>query len=652
MKNQLFKLNWSFRAPHLQLWMDLNELLVLRRAAVHRHPPWDRVTPLGDLALSLRDRFLAKGDMADLQEAISSGQAMLELCPPGHPDRVMALYILSITFLDKFHRQKVASDLENAMNFGKEASLLSSPEFFNQSTFSTQLNSYRQESSESLSSPPISENPSFAQIRQAIWDAITEAMATIPSGLLDARSGVICDRSVQLSQFKRSPEYHELLTLAIRDTVKAIQQVQETVSTYFQYVMLSHRWGNDEPSFHDIKGRVIYDMPSTDGIRKLQGFCRAVRQRGYSWAWSDTCCFNSDSTMEVLEAIGFMFCWYWNSTLTIAYLADVSTVASLPDSVWFTRGWTLQELLGPRRILFFTRDWSVCHTFSNHKQDPIVLDSLERATGISRECLIDFSSCTVSARTKLQWAALRRTTRPQDVAHALLGIFGLHLPLMYGDPKEHAIGRLLEEIMSRFGDISILDWAGEGSSYNSCFPRDITSYGVVQESSQDIIVGQPSRLWKFFIFRTARKLRGTLSKLPPPLMDNRRIKLPCIVHPVKTLRRQSSSPNTGSYVYQIVATGLRPLEIPLSNELQDDSRSKLRYFLIRPWDSRQLDPTQADVSAVYSWIRQLSRPFSAILLIELPHGEYRRIASPHPIMAHPVDIPSIAKNTIKILTIV
>ena len=623
---------------------------------MHLHSPRGPccVTPLGDLALSLRDGFLAKGDMANLQEAISSGQAMLELCPQGHPDRAMALYILSTTYFDKFITEKVASDLENAMMFGQEALRLGSPEFFNQLGFSTQLTSYRRGSGENIPFPPRSENLSPAQI-QAIRDDVTEAMAAIPPRLLDARSGVVCDRSAQLSQFERSPEYHELLTLAIRNTDKATQQVQTAVSTYFQYVMLSHHWGNDEPSLHDIKDRVIYDMPSTCGLKKLRAFCCAVRQRGYSWAWSDTCCINSDSTMEVHEAIGSMFSWYRESALTIVYLADVSTFGSLSSSVWFKRGWTLQELLAPRTILFFTHDWSVCHTFSNHKQDRTVLDFLESATGISRECLVDFCSCTVSARTKLQWAALRRTTRPQDVAHALLGVFGLHLPFMYVETKEHAIGRLLEEIISRLGDISILHWAGEGSSYHSCFPCDITSYHTVLplQDFQGDIVEQPSILWKAFSSRTARKLRSTLARLPAPQMVNHRIILPCIVHPVKTLRQQPSNSNTRGYVYQIEATGLLPLETLLSNRLQDNSRSKLRYFLIRPWDSRQLDPIHdADTGTVYSWVRQLIRPFDALLIIESPHGEYRRIASLHTIIAHPVDKASIPKTNIRILSIV
>ena len=629
--------------------MDLNGPLV---RAAHLHSPRGPccVTPLGDSALFLRDRFLATGYMADLQKAISSGQMMLELCPQGHPDRAMALYIRSITLLDRFRRQETYSDLNHAIMFGQEALRLGSPEFFNQSVFSTLLASYYQQRGETLSPPLVLENPSSALVKQTIWDDVINAMAAFPPRLVNTHTGIIYDRSTQLSQFEHSPEYNELLALAIKNTVTT-QVVQAVVFTYFQYVMLSHHWGNDEPLLRDIKGHVIYDMPSTGGLRKLQGLCYTARQRGYAWVWSDTCCINSDSTVEVQEAIGSMFSWYLKSALTIVYLADVSAVDSLSSSIWFKRGWTLQELLAPRTILFFTHDWSVYRTFSNHKQDRTILDLLESATGISRECLIDFCSCTVSARTKLQWAALRRTTRPQDVAYALFGIFRLHLPFMYVETKEDAIGRLLEEIMSRSGDISILNWAGEGSSYHSCFPSDITSYHTVLplQDFQGNTVERPSIFWKILSFRTAWKLRRTLSELSPPQMINHRLILSCIVHPVKTLRRQPSCSNTEGYIYQIEATGLRPLEITLPDRLRERSR----YFLIRPWDSRQLDLIhEADASAVYSWVRQLTQPFSAVLINEFPHKEYRRIASPHTIMAYPVDKASILKSDIRTLHIV
>ncbi|KIK11586.1 hypothetical protein PISMIDRAFT_58083, partial [Pisolithus microcarpus 441] len=74
-------------------------------------------------------------------------------------------------------------------------------------------------------------------------------------------------------------------------------------------------------------------------------------------AWSDTCCIDKDSSAERQEAIGSMFSWYHRSSLTIAYLSDVSDTASLASSAWFKRVWTLQELLAPPTLVFYMQDW-------------------------------------------------------------------------------------------------------------------------------------------------------------------------------------------------------------------------------------------------------------------------------------------------------
>ncbi|KAL4063156.1 hypothetical protein J3A83DRAFT_4107118, partial [Scleroderma citrinum] len=290
---------------------------------------------------------------------------------------------------------------------------------------------------------------------------------------------MLCDRDSQISRLENSQVYNQLLSSASAlDSFPPTSRIRKVVSTYFRYVTLSHRWGRSEPLLRDIEKRVIYDLDPTDGLSKLQSFCVASCQHGYLWAWSDTCCIDKDSSAELQEAIGSMFSWYRWSSLTMIHLADVSEAGTLTSSEWFQRGWTLQELLAPHTILFFTREWTLYRdgTSSNHKQNSIIISELKRATGIALQHLTHFHPGVDDARSRLQWASTRCTTRPEDIAYSLLGIFNIHMPVLYGESAENALGRLLAEVISKSGDTSILDWVGQSSSFHSCFPATVTPY--------------------------------------------------------------------------------------------------------------------------------------------------------------------------------
>ncbi|KAI6155067.1 hypothetical protein BKA82DRAFT_934925, partial [Pisolithus tinctorius] len=222
-------------------------------------------------------------------------------------------------------------------------------------------------------------------------------------------------------------------------------------------------------------------MSAMGALRKLQSFCAVACELDYCWAWSDACCIDKHSSAEVQETIGSMFAWYRQSALTIVYLSDVPDIGAFGTTEWFRHGWTLQELLAPERILFYTRNWSLYKnlTSSNHKADVAVLKELEMATGIESWFLTNFFSGLDDARSRLQWASSRRTTQPEDITYSLFGIFNLHLPILYGESAEDSLGRLLAEIMSRSGDISVLDWIGEVSPFHSCFPAHITSFQML-----------------------------------------------------------------------------------------------------------------------------------------------------------------------------
>ncbi|KAI5999477.1 hypothetical protein EDD15DRAFT_2128445, partial [Pisolithus albus] len=301
----------------------------------------------------------------------------------------------------------------------------------------------------------------------------------MPTRLLHTHTGVLCNRDAQRSHFMDSQQYSQLLSSCSRCAPhRRTKLIHTTISGYFQFVTFSHRWGAGEPLLRDVEGRSIGDMSSEGGFGKLKAFCDRARQQGYLWAWSDTCCIDKDSSAELQEAIGSMFAWYRRSALTIVYLHDVANTGSFRNSEWFTRGWTLQELLAPKTVLFYTQDWSLYknHVGSNHKANVNVIEELKWATGIERRFLTEFSPGMDDARSRLQWVSSRRTTRPEDIAYSLFGIFALHLPVLYGESAENALGRLLAEIISLSGDTSILDWVGEASQFHSCFPAYITSY--------------------------------------------------------------------------------------------------------------------------------------------------------------------------------
>ncbi|KAI6008178.1 hypothetical protein F5J12DRAFT_892184 [Pisolithus orientalis] len=143
--------------------------------------------------------------------------------------------------------------------------------------------------------------------------------------------------------------------------------IHTDVLKYFQYAMLSHHWDEEtEPSLCNIEGHPIYGMSAKGSFGKLQGFCCVALEWGYLWAWSDMCYIDRHSSAKVQEMIGSMF----------ACLFECSE--------WFKHGWTLQELLAPKCILFYTPNWSLYKNLVslNHKTDVAVLEELMMATGI------------------------------------------------------------------------------------------------------------------------------------------------------------------------------------------------------------------------------------------------------------------------------
>ena len=214
------------------------------------------------------------------------------------------------------------------------------------------------------------------------------------------------------------------------------------------YAILSHRWGlaQDEISFADInESRDIFCKKE---YAKLKGFCDLAASLGLRYGWDDTCCINKGDSSELTEAINSMYRWYSGSAVCIIYLEDVPE-KQLMDSGWFNRGWTLQELIGPKAAVFYDRDWNQLGTKSD------LLTDLSSKTGIPRDVLSHVKSpATCSIAQRMSWAAKRETTRVEDRAYSLIGIFNVSIPQIYGE-REKAFLRLQRAITQQSKDESI-----------------------------------------------------------------------------------------------------------------------------------------------------------------------------------------------------
>ncbi|KUJ11110.1 HET-domain-containing protein, partial [Mollisia scopiformis] len=223
-----------------------------------------------------------------------------------------------------------------------------------------------------------------------------------------------------------------------------------------RYAILSHTWGTDELSLQEWNEET--SKKAKTGYTKIKYCCDQALSDGIEWAWIDTCCIDKSSSAELSEAINSMFRWYQNAVRCYAYLFDVPghvnpalDPSELARSRWFKRGWTLQELLAPKNLIFFSSTWRRIGT----KEE--LYGPLATITGIEPEILQGEDLQAVSVATRMSWAAKRETTRTEDMAYCLLGIFDINMPLLYGEGKR-AFFRLQEEILKANSDQSIFAW--------------------------------------------------------------------------------------------------------------------------------------------------------------------------------------------------
>jgi len=312
------------------------------------------------------------------------------------------------------------------------------------------------------------------------------------------------------------------------------------------YAILSHTWGSDEVSYQD--WQAVADFPalleasrpfserlgvmdpftalrqakvnaiaSRAGYQKILDLCSAVRACPFDWkpppserpcwAWVDTCCIDKTSSAELSEAINSMFKWYAQSEMCLVYLSDVpgdSRPPFHPDSAfrtsrWFTRGWTLQELLAPSVLCFYSQDWKPIGWLFKKHEAPETTSSLvptvAELTGIPIHIISGARVDNAAVSAKMSWVSKRQTTRVEDMAYCMLGLFGVHMPLLYGE-GHRAFTRLQEEIIKVSVDHTIFAWR-----YGADMPQPGATKtrfnNLLAESPSDFVRGNPLSYSRF-----------------------------------------------------------------------------------------------------------------------------------------------------------
>ncbi|CZR65327.1 related to vegetatible incompatibility protein HET-E-1 [Phialocephala subalpina] len=222
-----------------------------------------------------------------------------------------------------------------------------------------------------------------------------------------------------------------------------------------EYAILSHTWGAD---IEEVTYRDLIDGTGKNkvGYEKIRFCGEQARHDDLQYFWVDTCCIDKSNNNELAEAINSMFRWYRDAAKCYVFLSDVPRAdvdttdhshqlpleSAFRTSRWFTRGWTLQELIAPTSVEFFSENWEL---LGDRK-------SLERhiceITTIPIKALRGSPLAEFSATERMSWAETRQTTREEDMAYSLLGIFDVYMPLIYGEGRNHAFKRLRKEIQN------------------------------------------------------------------------------------------------------------------------------------------------------------------------------------------------------------
>ncbi|RPD75483.1 hypothetical protein L226DRAFT_545375 [Lentinus tigrinus ALCF2SS1-7] len=253
-------------------------------------------------------------------------------------------------------------------------------------------------------------------------------------------------------------------TLELRHFMKTLElrDFMELEETEIRYAILLHVWEDVDhtQSFHDIRAIharcvVSGEDPHSLVTEKVCRFCLIAEQAGYEWIWLDTCCIDKTSSTELSEAINSMWAWYQDAGICYAYLCDVGddddpqvSDSEFRRSKWHTRGWTLQELIAPREVIFLSKGWFAIGSKISLVAVVAEITKIDD-TVLAQTYMFSLSRCSIARR--MSWVSRRQTSRIEDRAYSLLGILGISMPIIYGEGR-HSFTHLQIEILRHTQD--------------------------------------------------------------------------------------------------------------------------------------------------------------------------------------------------------
>ena len=331
-------------------------------------------------------------------------------------------------------------------------------------------------------------------------------------------------------------------------------QLRVFVRDFPEYVIVSHRWHEDPAQEATLQRYQAYiksqqgsqrslascdngspakDAPNV-GIMKVLAACQIAIRRRVDWLWIDTVCIDKTNNVELSEAINSMYDWYRRCEHCLVYLHDVVTdtesgPGSLGQSEWFKRGWTLQELIAPASMMFFDSKW---HRIGTKDELKVVIHGI---TGIPVDVISNAahaSMCCVAQR--MSWAAMRKTTREEDIAYCLLGLFDISMELLYGEGAEKAFRRLQLKILEEREDESILSWSipeGEMTAKGQMRIADESRRGL-EDETRCAVTGLLATMPRHFADRGSVKISDHYVPDTPIRVTSRGIDMPRDVMPL------------------------------------------------------------------------------------------------------------------------
>ncbi|KAI6038673.1 hypothetical protein EDC04DRAFT_1931148 [Pisolithus marmoratus] len=509
----------------------------------------------------------------------------------------------------------------------------------------------------------------------AIDRIVRATLDSCPLVVIDVINGHLCDVPERKRLFEADPSFKELISSTTRELDK--ERIEQVVARFFEYVMFSHVWKGKEPLFQDVNvAKSVWDLPDTPQNEKLRNFCKEVHRLGHKWAWSDTCCIDKNTSTVLNQSLTSMYKWYAESIATLVFLAGVAHPSKLGDltrSHWMTRAWTLQELLAPKVIFFYDSEWKpyLSITGANHKKSPEIMQELADAVKISDRTIATFSPDDLEVREKLRLASTRDATRKEDIAYSLIGIFNSDIKPQYGEGA-HALGHLLEEVVARSGEVTVLAWWGKSSSYNSCLPASISVYSQTPYKPPPLegeeMETRIRELRRKLSQPEVLKISEQIGSLPPARFATRRLYLPCIVFSVKRLGIQELR-SDNEKLYRARVPGLGNVNFTSTDDLPLQQPRKFVFahpwihYIRGPsdgvtWGDDSVSDTESNAGSdsdagsdhlpsplhavpapqidgytrALQMIARLGQPFNALLLLQQPNGEYKRVAAENEII--------------------